>query len=198
MRLPFAARWLVSAPIAAGAIALRLTHHNTAAAAAGFALVTVALLPSRRLVVLVPAAILAGALAMLLMRPGAAEWMLAGLPLAGDVLLAAHFGLTLRPGREALIARYMRADLGAVPPEGRRYARRLTALWTLFLAMLGLVHLSALAGGWPGMAASLTLHAILIPVLFLGEHVWRARALPGLPVSPLRTLRSMVRSGNGE
>lgn len=197
MRLPFAARWLVSAPIAAGAIALRLTHHNAGAAAAAFALVTVALLPSRRLVVLVPAAALAGALALLVMRPGAADWMLAALPLVGDVLLASHFGLTLRPGQEALIARYMRADLGAVPPEGRRYARRLTAIWALFLVGLGLVHLSALMGGWPGLAASLTLHAVLIPALFLAEHPWRARALPGLPVSPLRTLRSMVRSGNG-
>ncbi|MES2713243.1 MAG: hypothetical protein V4653_16810, partial [Pseudomonadota bacterium] len=193
VRLPFAARWLVSAPIAAGAVALRLTHQNSAAAAAALALVTVALLPSRRLVVLVPAAIAAGALALLVMRPGVAEWMLSGLPLAGDALLAAHFGLTLRRGREPLIARYMRAELGAVPPECRRYARGLTALWTVVLAGLALVHLGAMLG-WSGIAASLTLHAILIPGLFLAEHPFRARSFPHLPASPIRTLRSMARS----
>lgn len=196
MRLPFAARWLVSAPIAAGAVALRLAHQNSGAAAAAFALVTVALLPSRRLVVLIPAAIAAGTAALLLMQPGVAEWMLAALPLAGDALLAAHFGLTLRPGREALIARYMQADLGAVPPECRSYARGLTAIWTLLLAALGLVHLAALAGFWPGLEVSLALHAILIPGLFLAEHPWRARAFPNLPTSPLRTLRSMMRAGH--
>jgi uncharacterized membrane protein len=194
MRLPFAARWLVSAPIAAGAVALRLTHQSSAAAAAALALLTVALLPSRRVVVLVPAAIAAGALALLVMRPGVAEWMLSGLPLVGDCLLAAHFGLTLRPGREPLIAHYMRAELGAVPPECRRYARGLTALWSVVLAGLALVHLAAMLGAWPGIAASLTLHAILIPGLFLAEHPFRAHSFPHLPASPIRTLRSMARS----
>lgn len=194
MRLPFAARWLVSAPLAAGAVALRLMDHDGAAAAAAVAVVTVALLPSRRLLVLVPAAILSGAAAALLMRPGVAEWMLAALPLIGDLLIAAHFGLTLRPGREALIAAYMRAELGTVPPECLPYARSLTALWTVVLAVLALVHLAALGGFWPGLSGSLALHAILIPGLFLAEHPWRARVFPNLPASPLSTLRSMVRS----
>ncbi|MBR0657446.1 hypothetical protein [Plastoroseomonas arctica] len=196
MRSAFAARLLVSAPIAAGAMALRLTHQNNAAAAAGLALVAVALLPSRRLVVLVPVALGAAALALMLMRPGVAEWMLASLPFVGDTLLAAHFGLTLRPGREALIARYMRAELGAVPPECRRYAWRLTAMWAVLLAGLALVHLAALSGAWPGIGASAALHAVLIPLLFLAEHPFRARVFPALPASPLRTLRSMLRASH--
>jgi len=196
MRSLFAARLLISAPIAAGAMALRLTHQNSAAAAAGLALVAVALVPSRRVVVLLPAAIAAGALALMLMRPGVAEWMLASLPMLGDGLIAAHFGLTLRTGREPLIARYMRAELGAVPVECLRYARRLTGLWAALLAALAGVHLAALLGAWPGIQASLALHLVLIPGFFLAEHPFRARVFPTLPASPLSTLRSMLRASH--
>lgn len=196
MRSLFAARLLISAAIAAGVVALRLTHHNNFAAAAGLALVAVALLPSRRIVVLLPGAIAVAALALLLMRPGVAEWMLASLPFVGDVLLAAHFGRTLLPGREALIARYMRAELGAVPSECQRYARRLTGVWAVLLAGLAVVHLVALAGAPGGLAVSMALHAILIPTLFLAEHPFRARVFPNLPASPFRTLRSMFRASH--
>jgi uncharacterized membrane protein len=196
MASPLIARLWLSLPIAVAAVALRIAGRSRWAAAAEVALVGAALFPSRRLPVLAVVAATAAGLALLLMRPGAPEFVLGALPLAADLLLGLHFGLTLRPGREALIARYIRAEQGRVPPECTRYARRLTAFWTLVFAGFGAMQALALAGIGIDPEAGILLHATVMPVLFLGEHLVRARLFPTLPASPVSTIRSILRASH--
>jgi hypothetical protein len=122
------------------------------------------------------------------------ELLMGALPLAGNLLLAWHFGATLRPGQEPLITRYTRAELGLLPPELAGYTRRLTWLWTLFFLAFAMANLFTLAGAGPAPGPSAVANLALSALFFLGEHPVRRALFPGLgPATPISTLRAMWR-----
>jgi uncharacterized membrane protein len=104
------------------------------------------------------------------------------------------FGHTLLPGREPLITRFRRFDIGYVAPKFIRYTRRLTLFWTILFAFGTAVSLAAAVAGdielWSWIAF------VLLPALsaafFLGEHAYRAYryGVEGR-ASPLHTLALM-------
>lgn len=111
-----------------------------------------------------------------------------------NAAMFALFGRTLLPGREPLITRFRRFDVGHVAPKFTRYTRRLTLLWTILFAIGTTVSLAAAIAGdielWSWIAF------VLIPAItvafFLGEHAYRAyRYGAEGRASPLRTLALM-------
>jgi len=144
------------------------------------------------------AAAAACALAWPLLRPLAPQRLAGLLPPAGDLLLCAHFGATLRPGREPLITRYTRHDFGRLPPECAGYTRALTLLWASLFAVLAPLH-AVLLLGLPPLGAPLDSGTVLggtaafMLVLFLGEHVIRTLRFPQFGLAtPARTLRAIL------
>jgi len=111
-----------------------------------------------------------------------------------NAALFALFGHTLLPGREPLITRFRRFDIGYVAPKFIRYTRRLTVLWMILFAFGTAVSLAAAVAGnielWSWIAF------VLLPALsvafFLGEHGYRAYryGVEGR-ASPLHTLGLM-------
>lgn len=108
-----------------------------------------------------------------------------------NAALFALFGHTLLPGREPLITRFRRFEIGHVAPKFVRYTRLLTMLWTILFAFGTAVSLAAALAGeielWSWLAF------VLMPALtagfFLGEHAYRAyRFGTEGRASPLRTL----------
>ncbi|HEY4250431.1 MAG TPA: hypothetical protein VGM87_04505 [Roseomonas sp.] len=196
MESPLIARLWLTLPLAGAGIALRVAGHLQWAAAAEVALVSAAIFPSRRLPVLAVVAAVAAGLALVLLRPGMPELVFGALPLIADILLGLHFGATLRPGREPLISRYIRAEHGGLPPGHATYGTRLTALWTLFFAGFGLLQALALAGIGVDPSRGLLWQAIAMPALFLGEHLVRARVFPDFPASLASTIRSIVKASH--
>lgn len=190
-----------SAPLiglATSALALRLLGQPAAAAVVGLGGISLCigrhLGRTARLALVVA---LAG-LALVLWSSPDAMWLLVRLlPSLGMLLMAAHFGATLRSGREALITRYTRYDPGVRVDESACYTRVLTGLWALvFLALAPLYALALL--GLPPLrdadgAKVLTLSAMLMLALFLGEHVVRTLRFPHFGIAtPLRTLRAVL------
>jgi uncharacterized membrane protein len=147
---------------------------------------------------------LVGALAWLGTQ-GLAVLVLDTVPLLLNLLLAWLFGRTLRSGRQPLVAQFIEAIEGAprlAQPGIARYARQLTAFWTLLLGgqalLLGTMLLCQVPGGllarldlpspWPIPAAWVQayMHAgvyLLLGVVFVLEYLfrrWHLRHLPHL------------------
>lgn len=104
------------------------------------------------------------------------------------------FGHTLLPGKEPLITRFRRLEVGHVAPKFIGYTRQLTMLWTILFAAGALVSFAAAMYGnielWSWIA--FVLLPALTVALFLGEHVYRAyRYGAEERTSPLRTLSLM-------
>jgi uncharacterized membrane protein len=138
---------------------------------------------------------LLGALLWRHIEPGTAPAAALLMP-AGDLLMALHFGATLRPGREPLITGYTRHDFGRLPAECVPYTRALTALWTGLFLLLAPLHAALLLGlrPFPGHDPGLVLGATLgfMLLLFLGEHVIRSLCFPQHGIAtPARTLRAI-------
>lgn len=89
-------------------------------------------------------AVLLGAGLCAMARTEAAQVALLAPPVLFLALLAWLFGRSLRPARDALITRIVAAlhecTPAQLPPRLLRYARRLTAAWTLLLGTLALVN----------------------------------------------------------
>lgn len=89
--------------------------------------------------------------------------------------LAAFFGRTLLSGQTPLIERIARVSDPVLPPELRRYTRKLTVIWCAYFVAASLLTLwDALPVGWAGalvLAGSLA--------LFVGEHLARPHLFPG-------------------
>lgn len=197
MRLPrLAPRLLVSLPFSGLCLAARAAGHDLAAAALAAAIIAAFLAPSARAAGVLACALAAGLATWLWVGGhGGARMVLTALPLAGNLTLAWHFGATLRPGREPLIARYSRAEHGEVPAGLARYARRLTMLWTAFFLAFSAANAATLAGFGPPAAPAALLNIALAAALFLGEHLVRGVLYPELgPVRPWRTLRAIWRA----
>ncbi len=104
------------------------------------------------------------------------------------------FGHTLLPGKEPLITRFRRLEIGYVAPKFIGYTRQLTMLWTILFAAGAIVSLAAAISGnvelWSWVA--FVLLPALTVALFVGEHVYRAyRYGAEGRTSPLRTLSLM-------
>ncbi|MDB5368465.1 MAG: hypothetical protein JWP20_23 [Roseomonas sp.] len=186
-------------PLAGGAFAMRGAGRPGLAALLGVAALALAI--GRRLGNGARLALACGIAALGLACwawPGAMALLARLLPVLGDLMLAVHFGATLRRGREPLITRYTRYDPGTLLAECAGYTRRLTLLWTCLFLALAPVH-TALLLGLPPVGTpvdSLTILGItggLMLVLFLGEHVIRTLRFPQFgPATPARTLRAIL------
>jgi uncharacterized membrane protein len=152
---------------------------------------------------------LLGALAWLAAR-GLAALALDAVPLLVNLLLAWLFGRTLRGGRQPLVAQFIEAIEGAprlAMPGITRYARQLTAFWTLLLGgqalLLGAMLCCQVPGGilarlgaaspWPVPPAWVQgyVHVgayLLLVAAFVLEYLfrrWHLRHLPHLSLHAL-------------
>lgn len=140
------------------------------------------------LMVLVLIAALAG-------MPGLAQIILLP-PVLMNGLLLFIFGRTLLPGQEPLITRFSRLEWDTVTDDLERYTRRLTTGWTVLFALTLVA--SILFAAYADLATwswvvNLGGPAVCV-VYFLSEHLYRNHRFGGsIPVSPLRTIRIMLR-----
>lgn len=113
------------------------------------------------------------------------------------VALGAWFGLSLRPGRDALVSRFARLAEGPLSPAGIGYTRRVTLAWTLFFAAVAATSVAlfflAPLELWSTFANLLTLP--LVGAMFVAEYTVRARVCPelargGLARGVLRSVRA--------
>ena len=139
---------------------------------------------------LAPAVVLGAA--WLAFGQDAARAVLLLLPALACAGFAWGFARTLRRGREPLIAHYIRFDERRDSAECAAYARRLTAIWALALALAAVAQLLPLAGGGPAWHL-LPLAGLLL--LFLGEHVVRSLCFPAGGIAwPDQTFRAILRA----
>jgi uncharacterized membrane protein len=194
MRL--APRLAISLPLSGLFLAARAGGADLASAALAAALIGAMVSPAGGFAgVAATAALAAAGAAAWASGPGGPAMVLAALPLAGNLMLAWHFGRTLRQGTEPLITRYTRADHGEVSPALAVYTRWLTLLWTLFFLAFAVVNLATLAGHGPAPGPAAALNLLLSVAFFLGEHAVRALVFPRLgPVGLGRTLRAIWRA----
>jgi len=110
------------------------------------------------------------------------------------VALAAWFGSSLRPGREALVTRFARQAEGALSPAGVAYTRAVTLAWSMFSAIMvavsTLLYFLGPLALWSAFANLLTLP--LVGAMFVAEYMVRVRVCPELSNGGL--LRSVARS----
>ncbi len=108
------------------------------------------------------------------------------------------FGRTLLPGREPLISRMSRLEVGEVTPELATYTKRLSICWVVFFAVSLIASiLLALYGDLAMWSWITNLAGPAIGVsLFLLEHLYRVHRFGHIrPVSILGTLRATLRPG---
>jgi uncharacterized membrane protein len=114
--------------------------------------------------------------------------------LAMFVALAAWFGASLRPGRDALVTRFALRVEGSLSPAGLAYTRHVTLAWALFSAAIaGVSTLLFFLGTlpvWSVFANLLTLP--LVAAMFVGEYLVRVRVCPELAYGGV--LRGVLRS----
>jgi uncharacterized membrane protein len=189
-----ALRWALGGALGAGALLARWQGLDGTAAALVVAALAAALAPPRRSRILLFAGVAAGAATLiLLVSPAAGGPGLRLLPALGMLVLAWHFGATLRHGEEPLITRYIREDFRGLPEGCEDYGRALTRFWTFAFLGFTALNLLPLAGVLsPEVAGGATVAASFL--FFLGEHGWRAQRFPHLPVGPGRTLRAIWRA----
>ena len=97
-----------------------------------------------------------------------------------NLALAALFGRTLLPGREALVTHFaLLAHGGTISAAKTRYTRQVTLAWSLFFcinaAISTFLFVFAPATAWSAWANLGTLP--LVGVMFVGEHLVRMRVL---------------------
>lgn len=124
-------------------------------------------------------------------------WVFCLLHLDIHLLLAAWFGRSLLPGRDALITSMSRRmDRQPLSNRKERYTRGVTWLWTLFFLFNGAVSLLLFALTpveiWSVHANLLT--GPLVALVFLGETLVRKRMLPPAERPSLRAVVRFYRA----
>ncbi len=108
---------------------------------------------------------------------------------AMQVGLAGLFGLTLLPGKVALVTRFARVIHGQLPPKIERYTRRVTWAWTLFFLILAgvatLLYVGASRERWSLFVNVLT--PLVIAAMFAAEYLVRRLSFPDFPHSSIMT-----------
>ncbi len=192
MRLPASApRLLLTGVLGVAFVLVQMRGAVAASVALAAAAIAVAFGPARFARALLVAGAAIGVVAVgASLWPAVAAIALGLLPSLGMLLLAWHFGATLRPGSEPLITHYIRADFGNPPAECLPYGRWLTGFWTLVFLAFAALHLAPLFGLLSAAMVGVITLAVSL-ALFLGEHAVRARRFPQHPVALRRTLRAM-------
>lgn len=119
------------------------------------------------------------------------------LPLAINFSVSFLFLSTLRRGKTPLITAIAIIESGPVLPAGlARYTRRLTAIWGLFLILLGVKHLIL---EWPQgwWFTALLADSIAIGSFFLLEFAWRKSSFPEHTFVPPWALFRLIRRHGG-
>ncbi|MGV3628196.1 MAG: hypothetical protein ACO1PN_10995 [Betaproteobacteria bacterium] len=120
------------------------------------------------------------------------------LPLAVNFAISFLFLSTLRHGKTPLITAIAMIESGAVllPPELVRYTRRLTAVWGIFLILLGAKHLIL---EWPQgwWIAALLADSVAIGLFFLLEFALRKLNFPGRTFASPWTLFRLIQQQGG-
>ena len=117
-------------------------------------------------------------------------------PILANGLMFVVFARTLLPGREALIQKMGRLEVGELAPDFVAYMRGLTWIWALFFALTFLASIIlALRADLAIWSWSVNFGVpFLAMLLFLLEHGYRARRFGArTPNSPLVTLRAALR-----
>lgn len=190
------ARWIA---IVAGGVGYSVLAHYSAATSAAATLpslgVAVSLAPSlaillwltwrspRRTIMLLVCAVAGG---LLWEFWGALErnfnWVYFLQHVGTNVMLAAVFGTTLAPGRQALCTRLAETVHGSLAPEVVCYTRQLTLAWVVFFLAMSLIStvLFFFAGieAWSVFANFISFPLILL--MFAVEYWVRLRKLPNL------------------
>lgn len=173
---------LLAYPLLAHSGALSGNHLPTVSALAGVLLVAALFTLARRawrgaLVLLLLSATL-GAFVLLEQSAG----IVYALPVMICLSLAALFGLTLLPGRLALISRLALHVHGELDPRTARYTRRVTEAWTGFFLLLALESLLLGMYAPPAIWSLFTnfLNYVFVALLFVIEYRVRLHALKGL------------------
>jgi uncharacterized membrane protein len=115
-------------------------------------------------------------------------------PVVMNLAMAAVFGVSLRHG-EPLVTRFARLERTPVTPQIERYCRRLTAVWTAYLALLGLVGIAIAIHGderigawWCGIV-----NYVLVAALFFAERLVRPVAVPAGVMEQTRNVLDVLR-----
>ena len=94
--------------------------------------------------------------------------------------LAAVFGVTLLPGREALITALARRVHGRLTPDMAAYSRKVTLVWTIYFVTMGSLSITLFVFTpfelWAAYANFGT--PLSMALLFVGEHLLRYRLHP--------------------
>lgn len=116
-----------------------------------------------------------------------------GPPIAINFAMAALFAVSLWRN-DPLVTRFARLQRHSMTAEVERYTRRLTLVWVVWLALLGVAGiLIALHGDerwgawWSGL-----LDYLLVAALFVGELVYRHRSVRGV-ADQVRSVRAALR-----
>ena len=108
--------------------------------------------------------------------------------------LLATFGMTLRPGRDALVTALARKLHGAIPDEMETYTRSVTWAWCCFFAAQLATSLALFL--WASTAAwSLFVNVLGMPLLvlmFMAEHAYRMVHLRDPPRYTISDVRRMM------
>ncbi len=187
-----------------------LTHSILADNAAGLGAPTVALILCQGVLICslaatrlraplrlpVIAAVMAGSIALSLSHLRDGLVLSSGAPHAVIYLgLLSVFGLSLAPGREAVVTYFARMIHGAISPEIETYTRRVTWAWCGFFALqvVGSALLLALAPvGWWSTFVNI-LNVPLIAAMMLGERLTRPLWVLNPPREHLSDMLSMPR-----
>jgi uncharacterized membrane protein len=152
------------------------------------------------------AAALACAVAALLLAGGAAagggippRFLYLGQHAGIHLLLAASFGLTLRPGARALITLLAERVQGSLAPAEAAYTRRVTQAWVVYFLAMAAASLALFAAGdferWALLANVLT--PLFTVAMFVGEYALRYRLHPEFERVTLRMCIEAYRSHPG-
>jgi uncharacterized membrane protein len=116
-------------------------------------------------------------------------------PVAMNFAMAAVFGVTLRRG-DPLVTRFARLERTPVTPRIERYCRRLTVLWTVYLALLGVAGIAIAVHGDERVGAwwCAVVNYVLVAVLFLGERLVRPAAARASVAEQVRNVVVVLRS----
>src|SRR5262249_21965493 len=108
------------------------------------------------------------------------------------------FGLTLRPGQDALITRFARMEHAtALPTDVELYTRRLTVLWTLFFAVMATttVVLEIVASRTVYSLFANVINWLLLFAFLVGEHRYRRIRFPRYQHKPPYAILGRFGSG---
>jgi uncharacterized membrane protein len=114
-------------------------------------------------------------------------------PVAMNFGVAALFALSWWRG-DPLVTRFARLEGEPLTPARERYCRRLTLVWAIYLALLGVVGIGIAAYGDDRLRAwwSAIVNYLLVAALFVGEMWYRRGSARGV-LDQVRNVRDALR-----